>query len=150
MAYTDAHYTQTLQVNGAVVVRSGDAVGAPPRTPSPLTVTASADYRLHLARGVTVSLRADDIYHSRNPGPFTTDNADSPFYWPQLRPDPATNVLNLRGSVRWSHVDLGLLVDNALDAQPTLALRPNVPGSVHFQAGTIRPRTIGVSATWRH
>ena len=149
VAYADAHYTQTLTVNDAVVVLNGDAVGQPPRVPSPSTLTASVDYRIGVARGVTLNVRAEDSFHGRNPGHFTTDNPQSPVYAPDVRADPSINVLNLRGSARWKHFDLGLFVNNALDAQPALAYRPNVPGSAHYQAVTIRPRTIGVSASWQ-
>jgi outer membrane receptor protein involved in Fe transport len=139
LAYTDAHYTQTARVHGAVAIRKGDAVGG---GVSPWNVTASIEHDFAVARGGTASVRAEDVFHSQNPGPFYRDRPGSPYYGP-ARPDPSTNVLNLRANVRWSSFDVALFVKNALDSQPTM-MRTSFG-----DATTFRPRTIGLTATWR-
>ena len=146
VAYTDAHYTQTLNVGGAVIVDKGDAAGWPPLVPSPWNVTASIEYKVELASGVSASLRAEDIFHSHNPGPFTTDHPKSPLYGPGTRPDPSTNMLNFRASGRWPSFDLDLFVNNSLDAQPVLGFTAAGPT---FVATTFRSRTVGLSVTRR-
>jgi iron complex outermembrane receptor protein len=151
IAFTDAHYTQTLKVGEAVILHRGDALGTPPLVPSPWNVRASIEYRFVLPSGVAVDMRAEDMFHGRNPGPFSTENPASPFYDPRSRPDPSTNVLNLRTGVRWSSFDLALFVNNALDSQPTLTRRPTNPydPAAAVVATTFRPRTVGLSGTWR-
>jgi outer membrane receptor protein involved in Fe transport len=150
LAYTDAHYTQTVVVGGAVIFRSGDAIGGLPQVASPWNVTSSIDYQFPLISDVTAELRAEDIFHSRNPGPFSSDNPASPEFNPALRPGPSTNLLNLRATARWPHFDLGLFVNNALDSQPTLSLTPLATGSARLYAATFRPRTVGLTANWRY
>jgi len=149
MSYTDAHFTQTLTVGNAVILHRGDALGHVPLVPSPWNVTASVEYKLGLKGSVTANVRAEDIFHSRNPGPFYEYNPASPFYDPGSRSDPSTNLVNLRASVQWSGFDLALFVNNALDLQPTLAQRDNDNGGAIFTATTFRPRTLGLSGTWR-
>jgi outer membrane receptor protein involved in Fe transport len=140
IAYTDARYTQTLKVGDAVFVRKGDAVGG-----SPWSVTASIERDFPLRGGVTASVRAEDVFHSHNPGPLYSENPDSPFYFP-FPTDPATNVLNARVDVRWSDFDVAALVSNALDSHPTLVIDQGVAGPA---ALTLTPRTVGLSGTWR-
>jgi hypothetical protein len=54
----------------------------------------------------------------------------------------------------WSGLDLGLYVDNALNSQPTIQERAGLVSPTHpnlgtFYATTFRPRTSGLSASWR-
>jgi len=151
LAYTDARYTQTLKMGDVVILHKGDALGTPPNLPSPWNVTASIDYQLPTIRSVTTHIRAEDTFHSHNPGPFFADNPASPLYSPGFRPDPSTNILNLRASVRWPSFDLAIFVNNALDSQPTLGRRPDNPNVpvTNIVATTLRPRTVGLSGTWR-
>jgi outer membrane receptor protein involved in Fe transport len=149
VAYTHAYYTQTIKADGEVIVRDGDALGTPPQVPSPWNVTARVDYQFPLAREITVELGAEDSFHGRNPGPFASDNPGSLVYTPGFEPDPSTNVLNLRAKVSWPSFDLTVFANNVLDSQPTLGVRPGCGcGTVQF-GRTLRPRTIGLAASWR-
>jgi len=148
VGYTDAHFTQTVTVGEAVILHTGDALGALPRVPSPWNMTASVEYKFGLKGGMAANVRVEDIFHSRNPGPFYEYNPVSPFYDPGSRPDPSTNLVNLRAGVQWPGFDLALFVNNALDSQPTLGRRDNFTGGPIFTATTFRPRGIGLSATW--
>jgi iron complex outermembrane receptor protein len=148
MSYTDAHYTRTVRFASGVRVDRGDAIGALPVVISPWNITSSVDIHFPLATNLTARIRVDDVFHSRNPGPFYSEDPASPSYDPTKRPDPSTNLLNLRAGVRWSAFDLDILVDNALDSRP-LVLRRNVyPMSSLFVATTFRPRTVGMAVTW--
>jgi len=150
LGYADAHFTQTVTVGDAVILHTGDALGALPLVPSPWNITASVEYKLGLKGGVTATVRAEEIFHSRNPGPFYEYNPVSPFYDPGSRADPSTNLVNLRAGVQWPGFDLAMFVNNALDSQPTLGRRDNDPTSPSplLTATTFRPRTLGLSATW--
>jgi outer membrane receptor protein involved in Fe transport len=147
VGYTDARYTRTITQDGIVIVRQGQAVnpGFDFVSVSPWNLTASVDYLVELGRDATADFRAEDAFRSRNPGPFAQQDPQSPYYAPGYLPDPATNLLNLRASVRWQRCDAALFVNNALNVLPTIQrVAPPAP-----TAATFRPRTIGVSGTWR-
>jgi iron complex outermembrane recepter protein len=150
VAYTNARYTQTVTSDNAVIVARGDAIGALPLVTAPWTATVSATYEFALPSGVRASLQVQDAYHSRNPGPFTSDNPAALVYAPTRRPNPSTNLLNLRSVVTWAHFELSVFVNNALDSQPTLQRRNYVPTDTLFYATTFRPRTIGIATNWHY
>jgi outer membrane receptor protein involved in Fe transport len=146
VSYADAHYTQTLTQGGVEVLRQGTAVGTLPHVVSPWNVTASVEYSVPLSAGAIVMLRAEDIFHSRNPGPFQDDDPASPNYSPGNTPDPSTNLLNLRVMFQRPNYDVALFVNNALDSRPTILRRYDNPPIAY--ATTFRPRTVGLSASW--
>jgi hypothetical protein len=132
-----------------VTVRAGDAVGILPHVASPWNAAASLVYTLPLANGVSAELIAQEVFRSRNPGPFASDNPTSAYYAQGNVPDPSTNLVNLRAGLRWAHCDLDLFVNNALDARPTMQSTNGAPGFPVFFATTLRPRAIGLSAGLR-
>jgi iron complex outermembrane receptor protein len=148
IAYADARYLQTVFEGDNVVATRGDTLGALPLVPSPWSSTVSLEYRVVTARGATLSLTAWDVFHSRNPGPFTTDNPNAVVYAPERRADPSTSVLNLAAALNWSRLELALFVDNALSSQPVLQYRNRIPTDTLFYATTFRPRTVGLRARW--
>ena len=147
-AYTNAHYNETVTLNNLVVVARGDAIGALPLVTPPWSVTTSAAYEMAVA-GARVTLSAEDAFHSRNPGPFASDNPMAVTYAPTRRANPSTNLLNLRATAGWSDFELSLFVNNALDSQPTLQVRNHISTESLLYATTFRPRTIGVAGKWR-
>jgi len=48
---------------------------------------------------------------------------------------------------RW---DVSIFVENALDEHPQLNLQHQDSGTALFEAETLRPRTIGVAASYRY
>jgi hypothetical protein len=147
-AYADARYSQTVYFGSRVVVERGAAIGAVPLVPSPFTASAIATYTLPVSDSV-VSLRAQDVFHSRNHGPFSTDNPEGVVYAPERQADPPTNPLDLSIGVSRRAFEVWACLLNAFNAQPTLQLRDRVVGDTLFFATTRRPRTIGVAANWR-
>ena len=149
LTYIDAHYTQPLELDGAVIVREGDAVhGARP----PLNVTMSVDYELPLSDGVTVNLRAEDIYRGGKGPTSLADRPASPFYAPGNTSYRSTNLLNLRATLRRPGLEFALFVNNALDAHPVLNNTPScgcLRENPIYEAYTFTPRTFGISATWQ-
>jgi iron complex outermembrane recepter protein len=146
VAYADARYTQTLTQGGVEVVRQGRAVNTLPFVVSPWNVTASVEYSVPLSGGAIGILRAEDIFHSRNPGPFQDDDPASPNYSPGNNPDPSTNLLNLRAMFQRANYDVALFVNNAPDSRPTIQRKYD--GHPPIYAATFRPRTLGLSASW--
>ena len=118
MSYTEAHYTDPVESDGVVIVREGDAVQG---ARLPWNVTAYVGYEFPKTGDVVVDVRAEEYFRGGDPGRSLEDNPDSPFFVPDnFLTDPATNLLNLRLNVRWTSVNLGLFVNNALDSQPVL------------------------------
>jgi len=111
-----------------------------------------------VAAGVMTTLRADDVFHSHNNGPFYT-GIPGTYYAPGLQADPATNMLNLRGTLsltrpagasRAERLELSVFVSNLFDAQPTLLKRNKGDDvSTLYYATTFRPRTVGLTGTWQ-
>lgn len=164
-AYVDATYRSTHRrddgrtvvhdVNpipataGQVVVSAGDAVGTPPQLAAPWTVTASLRKRFPLGAGRALTLFVEDSFHSRHRGPFYTGHADAT-YPSQLRPDPATNLLNVRTVLSLGRCDLSLFLNNVLDERPVLLKRnKGNDANTLYYATTFRPRTAGLSVNWR-
>ena len=132
-----------------VVVTAGDAIGVVPLVSAPWSGTASVDYEWLRRAGAVVDLHADEVVHSRNSGPFTSNNPLAVVYAPERRADPPTDLLNLRATARWPHVELSLYLNNALDSQPTLGRRNYIATDTLFYATTFRPRTVGVMVGWQ-
>jgi iron complex outermembrane recepter protein len=144
----DVRYTRTVMIpSGLVIVDRGTVVGGVPSVPAPWSGRLSARYEWPLGRPATAYVRAEDIAHSHNPGPFSELDPKDINYDPQLRADPATNLLNLQLGLLWSRFDVRLFVNNALNALPVLQRDADAPGSALQYAYTFRPRTVGVAAT---
>jgi outer membrane receptor protein involved in Fe transport len=149
VAYTNAHTTETVYQYGAPVATAGEVLGFPPYVISPWNLKGSVQYSFTVLGGRDAYVRVEDIYHSRNPGPFNSYNPDSPYYFPTIPPNPPTNELNLRAGVNWSRLDLALFINNVLGAHPTLQRYADTPNTSLFTDYTLRPLTVGVSASYR-
>jgi iron complex outermembrane receptor protein len=172
VGHIDARFSNTTYVAGAgtghdyFLMNRGDWIGTLPQVPSPWTVTGAIEYDVALARGLTVSLRLQDVLHSHNPGPFYTRPVNQgcclqgppyprlPWAWsvteyPQA--DPATNVVNFRARLSRSNVDFSVFVDNLLNAHPLLlgktegSLFGVALGPPLVYSTTFRPRTAGLA-----
>jgi len=154
-AYADARYTTTEYAPGPqgrpklVIAQSGDALGAVPEVSPPWTVTTIAEYMFRLHHGLKVTLRAQDAFSSRNPGPFASTHPDAIVYAPERRADPSINRLDLSARAGGDKFEVSLFVNNVLNSQPTLQFRNRTPRDTLFYATTLRPRTVGLTATWR-
>jgi iron complex outermembrane receptor protein len=146
--YMNAHFDQTIISDGIPIVEKGDAVGLLPQVPSPWNVTTSIDYEFPGVGDARPYGRAEDVFHSRNPGPFATQQPGYS-YAPLLTANPSTNVVNLRAGVRWSNFDVSLFVNNATNSLPILYRTQDTPTSTLFYAKTFRPRTIGLTGNWK-
>ncbi len=151
VGYVDIHYTETiLTTTGQVIADRGDVVGGLPSVPSPWSGALSAQYNWPLQGGPKGYVRADDIFASRNPGPFVENDPNSIFYFPGgAHGDPGTNRLNLQFGMVRAGLDLRLAINNVLDSRPTLHVVPDGLASSLFYAYTFRPRTLTLAATQR-
>jgi hypothetical protein len=127
------------------------AVGQLPQVVSPWNITASVEYTVPLQGGALAMVRAEDIFRSRNPGPFQNDDPASLNYIPGNVPDPSTNLLNLRAEFQRANYDVALFINNALDSRPTILREyDGTPWPPSAFGTTFRPRTVGLSLSWRY
>lgn len=162
-AYVDARYRQTIrndylgrvtdtgaaqQPDDSVLVRKGDALGTPPQVIAPWSIKATLEKDFSLFASTRLTLRLIDTFHSRNPGPFYTGDAEAK-YPGNLKPDPANNLLDVRAIIKHEKVDVVFYVSNVLDSRPVLSKRnKGNDTSTLFYATTFRPRTFGLSVNW--
>jgi iron complex outermembrane receptor protein len=145
-AYTDAKLSNTVTLGGVPVVEKGDAIGTVPDVAAPWNLTLSARYDLPPSGSVSSYLWLEDIYHSANPGPFSSQIANSPYYAPLWTADPATNLLNGRiGAIKGS-LEVSLFVNNLLNSHPQLDKYTDTQTSTLVDYLTFRPRTVGLNA----
>jgi outer membrane receptor protein involved in Fe transport len=149
VGYLDVRYTRTLTTaGGQVIVDRGTVVGGVPSVPAPWSGTLSARYEWPLVGDTSAYLRAEEIAHSHNPGPFTELEPNNPTYDPRLSADPATYLLNLQLGLTRSRVNARIFVNNVTNAQPLLQRYTDAPGSALVYAYTLRPRTVGLMGNW--
>ena len=149
VGYLDVRYTRTLRTaDGQIIVERGTVVGGVPSVPSPWSGTVSARYEWPLAGITAAYLRAEEIVHSHNPGPFSELETKSPSYDPRLTADPATYLLNLQLGLTRPGVNVRIFVNNVTNAQPMLQSYADAPGSALVYAYTLRPRTVGLMGNW--
>ncbi len=147
VGYANAYFSSTVYDSaGAPLVLQGDKIGILPQVNPPWDVNTYATYEVPFAQGNTLHLRAEYQYHSRNPGPFVTQNPTSLSYYPELRPNPATQQFNARVGVKLNKVDLTLFVENAFNSHPLLGMYQDTPTTNLITYSTLRPRTAGLSA----
>ena len=140
-------YTNAVATTGGdVIVDRGTQVGGVPSVPAPWSSTVSARYEWPL-EAATVFVGIEDTVRSHNPGPFFEGDPRSINYAPQLRADPATNILNLNIGLHRSCANLKLFVTNVLNRLPLLQSSADAAGSALVYAYTLRPRTVGVSGS---
>lgn len=140
VGYNDAQYAKDVVTPGGVVLFRK---GAPIEASRPWTATVSGqyDWRRYYAR-------ADFSYFTQARRSGDTD-ARSPLYNPQVRPDEAYGILNARIGARVGDADISLFVDNLTNEAPIFDLGREIGGSV-YTANTLRPRTVGVTVSYRH
>ena len=146
VGYTNAQYSAdaTDALSGAVLALKGDALDA-----TPWTVTVGAQYDFTLM-GKDAFVRADYEFNSRRDRPLPEEDAGTTYFDPGLVPDPATNLVSIRGGATIGTLDLALFVDNLFNAHPQLDLNHQDSGTALYEATTFRPRTIGISANYRY
>ncbi len=149
LGYLDVRYTRTLRIaSGQIIVDRGTVVGGVPSVPAPWSGTVSARYDWPFAGATTAYVRAEEIVHSHNPGPFTEHEPNSLSYDPRLSADPASYLLNLQLGVTRPGVNLRLFANNVTNARPMLQRYADAPGSALVYAYTLRPRTVGLTGNW--
>lgn len=138
-----------LSPNGTKVFSKGSGI---PDAGAPFTVSLFAQYDMNLWNDHPGYVRADYTRSSEHKRVGATDPS-SVSYDARLKPIPAYGVLNLRAGVRYGDLDVSVFVDNVTDAAPALnlfAFDYYLYDPQDWTNETLRPRTYGLTLTWRH
>ena len=173
-AYTDARLTKsscagTLTFDGtacvgppvppsttptsvAPIASSGDALlGAP------WSFTTSAEYHFPNWAGRLPYLRLDYQHQTAQKSLLQGQDSRNAIFDPTLPGLPVVNNLSARAGLRFSGLDLSLYGNNLTNAHPLLFESRDIPSPttasatdlLYFGRG-VRPRTIGITATYRY
>ena len=145
----DVRYNKTVTFDGNVIVDRGAVVGGVPHVPAPWSGTVYLRYQRSIIGDTEVYARAEEIVHSHNPGPFSELDPRSVSFSPSYTADPATEQLNLQLGVTRPHWDMKMFVGNVLNSLPVLQRNADAGASSLIYAYTFRPRTVGITITWK-
>jgi len=146
LGYTDAKFTTTaLDASGDILDEKGDALDA---STGPWTFTFGAQYNFAVF-DKDAFIRFDDEYNSKRTTPIPNEDPNTAFYDAGLRPNPAVNQVSGRLSVTLQRWDFAVFANNIFNAHPQLNLQHEDAQTLLFEAETLRPRTIGVSANYK-
>ena len=142
IGYSDAKYTSdTRGANDAIIRPKGE-----PLPVAPWTVTFSGEQQLRVgpAQGYA---RADFQYRSKNNQPV---RSDLPAVDPTIPRAPSSKNLDLRIGTRFaSGFDVSLFAANVLNDTPAYGRNRDSLTTFNYRDVTVRPRTVGLTATYR-
>jgi iron complex outermembrane receptor protein len=131
---------------GKTIYKGGSSI---PDAGPPVSANLSAEYVVPLQSGHHGYARADYTYTTQWRR-FGNDDSGTPLYDPRLNPIPAYGVLNVRLGTRFGNFDVSAFVQNLNNAAPALyQTRFTNYDPQDWQSETLRPRTYGLTGTWR-
>jgi outer membrane receptor protein involved in Fe transport len=149
-SYTDAAYTETVILTGATssFVQNGDHLPG-----SPWALDGWAQYAFPVF-GSAGYVRADYQYNAHQTDQVPNQDALNGTYAKGYASVPAQSDLSLRTGVKWSGFDVSVFANNVFDSRPKLSAYQDVGsptgGTPLIYVTTFRPRTLGLTATYRY
>ncbi|MGD0142464.1 MAG: TonB-dependent receptor, partial [Rhizomicrobium sp.] len=147
LGYVNALYTGDVPFGagyGNYVVAKGDTLPG-----SPWTVSLGGQYSFTALEHETF-IRADYEFASHNSDLLPVMDAATLSHDPGLVQDPATTQLSMRAGTTLGGFDVSLFANNLLNSHPQLNLNHQDQFTLLYEAETLRPRTIGLTATYRY
>ncbi|HWA18894.1 MAG TPA: TonB-dependent receptor [Devosia sp.] len=144
LGYTDAYYTSTSSSAGLVLANVGDRLPG-----SPWTASLGAQYTASIW-GKDAFVRLEYEYAGGETGLSPDRDPGTTLFDRHLLPEPATNMFAIRAGATLHDINLVLFMDNVFNAHPLLDLNHQDNKTLLFEASTFRPRTIGLTATYRY
>ncbi|HTV98624.1 MAG TPA: TonB-dependent receptor [Steroidobacteraceae bacterium] len=154
VAHVDAKYTHTVCA-GPSACTGADAPSLPvvtagDRLPgAPWTFLTSAEYALPAIASRKPYLRLDFQYTTAQTALQPIQDPNNGVSDPTYTGLPQTRNLSLRAGLRFGGIDLSLFAQNLTDSHPVLSHTRDTTTSDLFYDHTVRPRTVGVTATYR-
>ncbi|HEY1836453.1 MAG TPA: TonB-dependent receptor [Rhizomicrobium sp.] len=150
LGYVDAYYT-TSTFAGPKPKPKVQPLALPgePLPGSKWTASLGAQYSTNWF-GRESYIRADYEYNGRattaggGTFPGTSD------YDPGLTLNPPTNQVSLRAGMQFGELNMALFVNNLLNSRPILDLNHQDQYTLLYEAHTLTPRTIGITAIYRN
>ncbi len=142
--YNDASYTSTSSSAGLILAEKGDKLPG-----SPWTFSVGAEYSAQVL-GHDSFIRADYEFSSAESGLTPERDPGTTLYDPGLVPEPQTDMLSMRAGMTVGGVNLALFAENLLNAHPQLDLNHQDSNTLLYEASTLRPRTIGLTAIYHY
>jgi outer membrane receptor protein involved in Fe transport len=164
--YTSARFTKTSAGNRAMdgdAISGEAAINYSPGTNPPWSIAVGPQYAFKIVEHEAF-VRLDWEYTSRNPWLAPVQDPNSSQYNPNSYTLPATSFTSMRAGVKFAGWQLSLFCDNLFDSHtvlnyaqvqidpfnPSYLANPNAPTSVQQNNFTYRPRTIGITATFKN
>jgi outer membrane receptor protein involved in Fe transport len=164
IAYTDARFTKSscagvLQYQGtrcvdpstgnnfaSIVSQGNRLLGAP------WSFVGSAEYVFAEWKSRSPYVRADFQYQTAQTALLPGQDAANGLNDTTIPGLPVNRNLNLRGGMRFNGFDVSLFANNVTDTHPQLFLSRDIaaPSDQQYFARGVRPRTIGITATYRY
>ncbi|MEP6545889.1 MAG: TonB-dependent receptor, partial [Gammaproteobacteria bacterium] len=164
IAYTDARFTKSscagvLQYSGTRCVDPSSGSDFAPIVSdgnrllgAPWSFVGSAEYVFGQWRNRSPYLRADFQYQTAQTALLPGQDSANGLNDTTVPGLPINKNLNLRGGMRWDGFDVSVFANNVTDTHPQLFLSRDIAADFDQQyfARGIRPRTVGVTATYRY
>ncbi|MFL5238704.1 MAG: TonB-dependent receptor [Rhizomicrobium sp.] len=144
LGYTDSYYSTTSVSAGLVQAIKGDKLPG-----SPWTFSLGIQYSQPIM-GYDSFIRLDYAFNSRETGLSPERDPLTTLFDPGLVPQPETNIVNLRAGTTIDRFGISLFAENLLNSHPQLDLNHQDSSTLLFEAQTLRPRTIGITAVYRY
>jgi iron complex outermembrane receptor protein len=169
-AYTDAKLTKTscagvLTFNGSTCNGTDPATGQPITGISPIasngdallgapwSFTASSEFHFPEWQGRTPYARLDFQHSTAQKSRLPGQNQNNALYDTTIPGLPVVNNLSARAGLRFDGVDLSMYANNLTNAHPLMFesrdIAYDATDKLYFGRG-VRPRTIGITATYRY
>ncbi len=163
-AYTDARLTKTscagaLTYVGGGVCSGGGNTAAPIASNgdallgAPWTFTSSAEYRFPEWQGRTPYFRLDYQHSTAQKSLLQGQDPNNALYDTTIPGLPIVNNLSGRAGVRFNGIDLSAYANNITNSLPLMFESRDIaytPTDTLYYGRSVRPRTIGVTATYRY
>jgi iron complex outermembrane recepter protein len=154
--YTDARYTESVSLTptAPIVVTSGDAItGQSGQPAAPFTFTLGAEYKFRLFDH-DAFIRADDEYEGRPKWPSPGQDPSTQQFDPNNYTLSSTNFATARAGMNFGGWQAAAFVDNLTDSHTITnynwSIDPGDGTSRLQRQNTFRPRTFGVTVTYRY
>jgi outer membrane receptor protein involved in Fe transport len=169
-AYTDARLTKS-SCAGALTFNGSSCGGTDPATGLPITgiapiasngnallgapwsFTASSEYHFPEWQGRTPYARLDFQHSTAQKSLLPGQDQNNALYDTTIPGLPVVNNLSARAGMRFSGLDLSVYANNLTNAHPLMFesrdIAYNATDTLYFGRG-VRPRTIGLTATYRY
>ncbi len=141
-SYNDSHYTSETpsSIPGVPVYAKGEPLGGPP-----WSLYLSSEYEF-ARNGVRPYVRGELAHTTHDSTPLSVSVVNNP----DIPRAPATTTLDVRAGARLNGFDLSVFASNLLNAHPEIARYEDTPAANYFRGLTLRPRTIGLTVTFRN